>query len=385
MKQPAVEEIKAAEPAVRYPAPRAMADILGQARAVSVLESAMRSERVHHAWIFHGPRGVGKFTTALAFAAALLDPTTAPDLSGRPAPDPESPVQRMLRGSSHPDLHIITKELASLHEERQVRERKQRTIAKEVVEQHLVVPATRSALVSPGGLASKVFIVDEAELLDRSATQAPTQASILKTMEEPEGRTVIILVAENEDRLLPTIRSRCQRVRFGPLGESEMRRWLSAARGTLGVTDDAEPWLLEYAAGSPGELVEAWRIGLHRWHEQISPMLHQLERGKPARELGAVLARLVDEHATRQTDEQPEMSKEAATRAASSLVFRLVAEHFRRSIRLTAAKPGPRLPAAIDAVRQAETYLDSNVSLAFVMEWLSAELSAALGASSVGA
>lgn len=380
MKQPVVEEIKVSAPVVKYPAPRSLSDILGQGRALDVLQGAMRAGRVHHAWIFHGPRGVGKFTTALAFASALLDPTTAPDLSGRLAPDPESPVQRLLRGASHPDLHVITKELARLHEDRQVRERKLRTIPKEVIEQHLVAPATRSAAVSPGGLASKVFIVDEAELLDRSASHAPTQASILKTMEEPDGRTVIILVSESEDRLLPTIRSRCQRVWFAPLGESEMRRWLSAERAGLGVTDEAEPWLLEFAAGSPGEFIEAWRIGLHRWHEVITPLLHQLERGKPARELGVVLAKLVDEHAEQQVKDQPEMSKEAATRGAAALVFRLVAEHFRRSIRLTAATPGPRLPAAIDAVRQAEAYADSNVAPAFVMEWLSAELPAALGA-----
>ena len=76
---------------------RHLDQILGQQRAIETLDAAIQSGRIHHAWIFHGPAGVGKFTTALAFAAAILDPDMTPDLSGRVRPDPDSPVQRRAR------------------------------------------------------------------------------------------------------------------------------------------------------------------------------------------------------------------------------------------------------------------------------------------------
>jgi DNA polymerase-3 subunit delta' len=155
---------------------------------------------------------VGKFTTALAFAAVILDPSSQPDLSGVIEPDPESASQQLLAAGTHPDLHIITKELAVVSRVDSVRDSKQRNIAKAVLEEFLLEPAARTGSMN-GALASKVFIVDEAELIDGVG-----QNSLLKTLEEPAPGSVIILVTANEERLLPTIRSRCQRVGFAPLG-----------------------------------------------------------------------------------------------------------------------------------------------------------------------
>ena len=68
---------------LEVPAPAPLSAVIGQQRAVARLEEAMASGRLHHAWIFHGPEGVGKFTTALAWAALLLDPTTAERVLGQ--------------------------------------------------------------------------------------------------------------------------------------------------------------------------------------------------------------------------------------------------------------------------------------------------------------
>ncbi|MEM9373943.1 MAG: hypothetical protein AAGA55_09895, partial [Planctomycetota bacterium] len=193
-------------------APVALDAVLGQDRAVSQLAAAMASGRLHHAWIFHGPEGVGKFTTALAWAAMLLDPTTAPGLTGAFACEPDSPTQRLLASGTHPDLHVVRKELARFSSDARVRDAKLATIPKAVVEDHLIAPASVAPVMRTGSMMGKAFIVDEAELLDRSPANAPTQNAILKTLEEPAPGTLIVLVTSSEDRLLPTIRSRCQRV-----------------------------------------------------------------------------------------------------------------------------------------------------------------------------
>ncbi|MGP1346029.1 MAG: hypothetical protein ACTS3F_05080 [Phycisphaerales bacterium] len=206
-----------------------LTDILGQDRAIATLNSAVASGRVHHAWIFSGPKGVGKFTAATAFAAALLDPDTRIE-DGRVVEalpgDRGSEARSLLDRGAHPDLHIIRKELARFSDDSSVRSRVLSTIPKPVVDRFLLQPIARAPVRRDGGLISKAFIIDEAELLDRSTRHAPNQASLLKTLEEPPAGSVIILVTSNEGRLIPTVRSRCQRVAFGLLSDEDMRGWM---------------------------------------------------------------------------------------------------------------------------------------------------------------
>src|SRR5690606_4650358 len=117
----------------------------------------------------------------------------------------------------HPDLHVVTKELARYSEDRSTRERKLTQIPVDVLRTELIEPVYRAAQMGHG----KVFIVDEAELLNDAG-----QNAMLKTLEEPPAGTTIILVTSIQDRLLPTIRSRCQRVAFVPLPDSVVSRWL---------------------------------------------------------------------------------------------------------------------------------------------------------------
>ena len=81
-----------------------MRRILGQSRAVDTLAGALRSGRLHHGWIFSGPKGVGKYTTALEFARILLDPAAETD--------EQSQSSRLVDAGTHPDLHLVYKELA---------------------------------------------------------------------------------------------------------------------------------------------------------------------------------------------------------------------------------------------------------------------------------
>ncbi|HED54409.1 MAG TPA: AAA family ATPase [Phycisphaerales bacterium] len=369
-KKPAPEPIEAIE----HPIPIPMDRILDQKRPIAQLEAAMQSDRLHHAWIFHGPKGVGKFTTALAFAALALDDTTAPDLSGRLTCDPQSRVQALLRTGSHPDLHIITKELARFSDKANIRSAKLVTIPKDVIETHLLHPSTLAAKVSVDSMASKVFIIDEAELLDRSAGNAAVQNAMLKTLEEPPPGTLIILVTSSEERLLPTIRSRCQRVRFSPLCDRAMEDWLAQTS----YDPDTIEWAKRFGVGSPGFVTEAIETGFISWYAPVEEMLNRLLSGDFPLEMGSELASMVDSWASARVEADKRASKEAANQAGADRMLSIIADLLRDRLNRVAmhgdAVELDRIGVQIDTVGLARSRIRSHVPMAMVFEALAAEL-----------
>lgn len=373
-----VSRKKPAEPekldSFEHPVPGTFGQILGQEQAVAQLEAALDADRLHHAWIFHGPRGVGKFTAALAFAALALDDTTARDLSGNLAADPESRVQTLLHSRSHPDLHVIAKELARFSEDSKVRSAKLATIPKDVIETHLLGPASMAAKINVGGAASKVFIVDEAELLDRSATNASVQNSMLKTLEEPPAGTLIILVTSSEERLLPTIRSRCQRVRFGPIRDDAMQQWLDAE----GYSGSHQDWARRFGGGSPGKVKEAIETGLVEWHAQVQDMMDRLVAGHFPVEMGSVIGAMVESWASARVEADKRVSKEASNKDGADRMLSMLGEILREKIAQAAAsgdEHAMELSAQrIEVLDRARGRLFANVPMGMVFEAMAAEL-----------
>ena len=341
------------------PAPPSVDRIVGHSRALGVLRAALTAGRLHHAWIFAGPPGVGKFTTALWFAAELLTPVGAPGAQAR----------ELLAGGRHPDLHVIRKELAAVSRKDSVRRGKQFNIPIEVVREFLVEPAERTRVIPGDSAGAKVFIVDEAELLDRAG-----QDAMLKTLEEPPAGTVMILVAAAEEELSATIRSRCQRVAFTPLTETEFSAWLRAARlpDVAGLNREDEALLRRFAAGSPGVAELAVRTGIAAWWRTIGPALAGADAGRFSPGLGQTMADVADAWARQRVGDNERASKDAANRAAARWMFRMIAEHYRARL----ADPASRAAAlrALDFIRDAERQADNSVQLAFVMECLLAQL-----------
>ncbi|MBL0922236.1 MAG: hypothetical protein IBJ10_08930 [Phycisphaerales bacterium] len=345
-------------------------DILGQERAVGVLRRALGSGRLHHAWIFHGPAGVGKRTTAEAFAALLLDPTAAPNLAGELQVDPGSAAQRLLSAGSHPDLHVVNKELAEFSRDDGTRRGKQRSIPIEVVREFLIEPATRSAGDGAAGArARRVFIVDEAHLM-----QGPSANAALKILEEPPAGVVFILITDDESALLPTIRSRCQRVAFTPLDGAAMRAWMQASGLQLDPAQEA--WLLEFADGSPGRVATALETGLYEWAGVVEPMLAQFERGRSPEALGQTISSLVDAWAKAEVEKKDNASKDIANKAGADHMFNLLANWARRRLRAAAERGADTGPAAaaVDAIDDAQRRLETNVNMTLVFDGLAARL-----------
>ena len=363
------------------PPPLCRGEFIGHRPAWERLDAAMAAGRVHHAWIFHGPKGVGKFTAALTFASLLLDPTTKADASGVHDSPGDSDTRKQLRAGTHPDLFVIVKELAKFHDDPTVRDRKLTSIPVEVIRTFLVEHATLRPSMATGSIASRIFIVDDADLLNVYA-----QNALLKILEEPPPGVVIILVTSAEQELLPTIRSRSQRVYFGPLATHEMNAWLerSPAAALLGdgepVLPEETDFLVRLAAGAPGVFLAAREGGIHAWWKQLGPMLVAAEKGQYSPEMGSLMAELIGKWAEAWVDSHDNASKEAANKDAAAWMFRLVGTHLQRRLAETArANKGPDtlepILAMFDRLREAESEIDANVGAQFVMEKLSGELS----------
>jgi DNA polymerase III subunit delta' len=162
--------------------------ILGNEAALRLLERALKSREVAHAYLFYGPPGVGKRTVARRFGAALV------------ACGDAGAEDRARRGL-HPDLSEIEPE-GTFTTIGQVRE------------------VVRLAASRPFEGARRVFVL-EADTLNVQAANA-----LLKTLEEPEGEAVFVLLAASRENVLPTILSRAQAVRFNPVPTNAVARFL---------------------------------------------------------------------------------------------------------------------------------------------------------------
>jgi DNA polymerase-3 subunit delta' len=199
--------------------------IRDQAEAVEMLRRAIATGRVAHAWAFIGPSGVGRRTTALAFARELVAP------SGGAAAD------RVARGA-HPDVHILGPTPPAGNPK-----------GPAAIRVDNVRELERLAALRPAEGPCKVFVVDEAESMTGAAPQA-----FLKTLEEPPARTVIVLILSQAGALPATVLSRCQVVRFRPRLEEGVIALLPSGAGP--ERERALGWLTQAQARGPGAILQ---------------------------------------------------------------------------------------------------------------------------------
>ena len=328
---------------------------------------------MHHAWIFSGPAGVGKCTVAEELSRILLDPTLDASHLGEPEPVLATEAGTLLMAGTHPDLHVIRKEDAAWSDNRQLRERKQLNIPLDLLRERMIggrtsdgkikdAPAYRTASMGHG----KIFIIDEAELLDRTA-----QNVLLKTLEEPPSGTYIILVTSKPDQLLPTIRSRCQQLPFGSLDADSMQAWITDA----GHEDDAaaRAWMLAWAEGSPGRYENARKHDLVQWVATLEPLLTQADDGRFAADLGPAMVELIEQYAEVELAENTKGSKESANRSGVRTLIGLLGHHLRTRLAETDDEDRRAgLCATIDLLVQIEQESESHINIKQLMESLSA-------------
>jgi len=213
--------------------------IIGHDRQIDILKRALANNALAHAYLFSGEQGIGKRLTAFALAAALN--CDAPGAGGGCG---VCPACRKVAGGIHPDVRIVMPEsrddqlLATLSS-------KEAEKASDEIKIDQIRRAQDSISLKPSEGRKKVLIVDGAETMNEAS-----QNAFLKTLEEPPGDSLIILITSMPQSLLPTIRSRCQALVFQPLprqilagvirekrGLSEADAWFAAAlsRGSIGI------------------------------------------------------------------------------------------------------------------------------------------------------
>jgi DNA polymerase-3 subunit delta' len=217
------------------PHPRDVFDLVGQEAAEVAFEDARARGRLHHAWLISGPQGLGKATFAFRIARRLLG--AAPDPSrGLLGATPQDPVSRLVSQDAHPDLMVVD-----------------RTDSDGKVRREILVEEVRRLneffSKSPASAPYRVAIVDAADDLNRNAANA-----LLKTLEEPPPRGVVLLVCHAPGRLIRTIRSRCRTLKLAPLPED-------VVAGFVARRTDADPEqalrLARMSGGAPGR---AWAL-----------------------------------------------------------------------------------------------------------------------------
>lgn len=204
--------------------PEYFAELVGHDHVKYLLSSALDSGRIGHAYIFCGPKGVGRYTAASEFAKSAVGTS-----------------KRV-----HPDIITVSNEWCGL-------ESKSDTILADTVSE-----MRKDIYIKPYSGSRKVYIVPKGDTMNTAS-----QNKLLKVFEEPPPYCTIILIAENLSRFLPTVLSRASVVRFSPLAESTVAKYLIERR----VMDAEEAGLK--AAISGGSIGEALTLLNNPEPEQI--------------------------------------------------------------------------------------------------------------------
>jgi DNA polymerase III subunit delta' len=214
------------------------AAVQGHGRVAEFLRAAVANGRLAHALLFAGPDGVGKRCVALAFAAWMHCRGGGDDACGTCA------ACRQIAAGSHPDVQLVTV-----------------AAGKKEIGVDRVRELKRFMQLRPMLGTTKVAIIDDAPLLTLAA-----QNALLKTLEEPPDHSSLILVASNPDALLPTVRSRCQRLQFAPLPLAVVAGIVATIAG---VDAAAAHELALLSEGSPGRALTLGRALVGTAREEL--------------------------------------------------------------------------------------------------------------------
>ncbi len=336
-----------------------LSNILGQGAAIDTVLRAYRIDRLPHGLIFAGPVGVGKGTAARALAGLFLCEHPAGEAACGACASCLG-----IQAGNHPDYHVIFRELIRYHDKGG--KSKGIDLSIHVIRPELIEPANRKSTMGRG----KVFIVEEAETMNAAA-----QNAMLKTLEEPAGRTLIILLTDQPESLLQTVRSRCQMIRFAALAPALVRGELTRRGIDPATAEEAANW----TEGSLGGALKLIEDGVAAPARELAARIDALRSGQPAADLPEWLKKASEAYAEKQLERDELASKDAAARAGLTLYLKLAAQRFRAAL---ADDSDPdrveQSCAAIDAIALAEKYLDANVNVSLALQNLSAMLAEAL-------
>ncbi len=253
------------------PHPRETSLLFGQDKAQNDFLTAFQSKRLHHAWLITGPRGVGKATLAWKVARFLLaEPGNDGGMFEADAPisttldiAADHPIMRRISALAEPRLFLC----------RRPWDDKAKRLKRDItVEETRALKGFFNLSATDGGW--RVAIIDAADEMNNAASNA-----LLKILEEPPEKTIILIVSHQPAGLLPTIRSRCRELRCEKLSGSDLASALDSAGFETGHNHKA---LAELSDGSVGEAIRIIaEDGLKRYAELVGLAVQSPQMDRP--------------------------------------------------------------------------------------------------------
>ena len=316
--------------------------IIGREDTVRHLQDAIRAGKVSHAYLLEGETGTGKLLMARTFAQALQCRNMDGDCCG------ECPDCRQAEGKNHPDIIYITHEKPGL-------------IRVDAIRQQVVADAA----IRPYSGRYKIYIVEDAQKMNPSA-----QNALLKTLEEPPEYVVIMLLTNNAQGLLETIRSRCELIRLKPVRDDLVEKYLMEH---LQVPDYQARLCLAFARGSIGRAMELAASDDFAQIRRTALMVAARARDLDVQQLSAVVKEMaqfkvsigdfLDILAVWYRD----VLYFKATTKADALIFREELAQIRTSARLSSYEG---IETILRAIETAKTRIEANVNFDLAIELL---------------
>jgi len=312
--------------------------IEGHEKSIRTLQRAIANNALAHAYLFSGQAGIGKKKAAFALAAAVNC------LNARPEGGcGECPSCRKVDTLGHPDVHVLVPDGDEIK-----------------IDQIRQVQADFA--LKPFEGAKKVLIVDNAESMNAAASNA-----FLKTLEEPPGDALIILITAMPQGLLPTIRSRCQEIMFHPLPRNTLARALVQRRG---LSEEDAWFIAALAQGSMGRGLEMDIAAEKAAREEVAALWSGLA------EMGPGEALALAETIAKDRERLERLIEIGVEELRDALVYRVTgeerllvhAEAQQLSRQMAERYSLPRLLADMDLFMASRNLLDRRVSAQLVTE-----------------
>lgn len=321
-----------------------MEDLCGHRRPSEVIRRALGRGALSPSLLITGPSGVGKATLARMIAASLLCDAPTPSACGACLP-----CRKVERGI-HPDLRTIGLEPGESGKLRK----------------EIVVEQVRTGILAPLALPPYegrrlVFVVDPADALN-----PPCQNILLKPLEEPPPYAQFLLVSSSPWGLLPTVRSRCQRIGLAPISEGEMAEW--ARRRGFPESAQRGP-ALAWASGRPGRLATYEPEAFRRRRRDL---LDLIEKGQDA-QCALRLLKGIEGHSK---EPLPDLLADLsgllvdAARELEGLSPRFHSDASEELGAAARARGRSGISRLADRLSEAPSYLDHNVNPRLLLEWI---------------
>ena len=324
--------------------------IVGQQHAIRLLKTFIRKGMLPHALLFTGDDGVGKKTTATAFAMACNCLTLEAAIRHHPRLDAieacgKCTPCRKIAGNHHPDV-IHVNPLSSIIKIGQIR------------------TLLQTLTLKPNEAYRRVVILSEAQAMNAQASNA-----LLKVLEEPPDRTLLVLTARRSADLLATVVSRCRQIRFFPLNTADVRRLLTRA-------DGIEPESVETAAAlCGGSFTRAQQLADSQWLSRRDWIIRAMDNRMADKGASPIRAWLALSEILAKKKDLIEESLEIITMWLRDLLVvrhdpqRIVNQDRLEMLSATAKHVSPvQLLKQIDAVDRAKTALRSNTNARLTLD-----------------